>query len=773
MNISKRGIAGYLAVVLTMGLSSATVALADENVGSEPIKQLQEIKIEAPKARLQEVVGPDPELTYKSKVTAKDIKSMNAITMEDTLRYAPNLQIRQRYIGDPNGLVTMNGIGNMQQAGIMVFSDGFPLHFYLQSQWNGSPRWELIAPEEVESTNIIYGAYSALYPGNAMGGVIDIKTRMPEKFEANVETSGFFQDFKLYGTDETYGGFKTHFSVGDKVGKFSYFAFYDHLSSDSQPQTYIAKLGPFSAAAAQPSVTGVFRDSNPQGIDQIIYGSTGSEAIDNNIFKIKGQYEFSSDLIGRVMLAVLDQTKDQTGVENYLLDANGQKVWGSAAGTDYQTQGVAFNVKNSTFSESHIERQDLLLGLGLKGNLPKNWKFDTTFSFYTYPSNVQATSNANREDPLYDGSGVVSDFKDTGWQTFDLLFGNKSFLNDDRLSLFTGYHFEHYALEIDQYNSNNWKEATLDSVKSKNGGETRTHGLFVQGAWKFYPDWTVTAGGRQDWWKAFDGFKTGVDSLADRQFSNFAPKFSLGYAPDKWHFDLSLAQVFRYPIVGELYGDTLFSANATKIANADLKQENAFNKTYMIKRDIEKGWVSLNFFENDIRDLILTQNLSTPPTTTTTFSNVGQVRERGIALDFHQNSFIIPKLDAVFNATYIDTEVLDNPGDQSVIGNELPLIAKWRANTLLTYHVTNNWDVAGGVHFASRAFERLDNTDTRDMFGATTEQLFADIKTSYRLKVQGYDLQGSFGINNINNYQAFDFHPFPQRTYFFQLKGTF
>lgn len=264
-------------------------------------------------------------------------------------------------------------------------------------------------------------------------------------------------------------------------------------------------------------------------------------------------------------------------------------------------------------------------------------------------------------------------------------------------------------------------------------------------------------------------------TLVDRDYSNFSPKFSIGYAPGKWHYDFSLAQAYRYPIVGELFGDTIFSALGTTISNATLRPENAFNKAFIIRRDLEKGWVSLNFFENDVSDVIITQSVITPPSfaRTTTFSNIDQARTRGATLDYHQNGFFLSQLDTVFNVTYTDSEILKNASDYTVVGNELPLLAKWRVNTLGTYHITENWDVAGGVHFATRAFSRLDNTDTLDMFGATTQQIMGDVKTSYRFKLLDHNLQSTFGINNINDYNAYDFHPYPQRTYFMQVKATF
>ncbi len=63
-----------------------------------------------------------------------------------------------------------------------------------------------MSPEEIETVSILYGPFSALYAGNSFGGVVNINTRMPEKFEAHASAQTFIQNFELYGTDKTLNG---------------------------------------------------------------------------------------------------------------------------------------------------------------------------------------------------------------------------------------------------------------------------------------------------------------------------------------------------------------------------------------------------------------------------------------------------------------------------------------------------------------------------------------------------------------------------------------
>jgi len=62
----------------------------------------------------------------------------------------------------------------------------------------------------------------------------------------------------------------------------------------------------------------------------------------------------------------------------------------------------------------------------------------------------------------------------------------------------------------------------------------------------------------------------------------------------------------------------------------------------------------------------------------------------------------------------------------------------------------------------------LTNTDTAaNVMGGTDESTFVDLKTSYQLPINP-KLKStlSAGIDNVFDANAFENHPYPQRTYF-------
>ncbi|MFM7481608.1 MAG: TonB-dependent receptor plug domain-containing protein, partial [Candidatus Methylopumilus sp.] len=151
-------------------------------------------------------------------------ESVNAATPAQTLKYLPSIQVRERSIGDRNGIISSRTIGSISSAQSMLYADGVLLSNLLGNSFSYPPRWGMVNPEEIQRISMMYGPFSSLYAGNSMGGVINIETRMPEKFESHAGVQTFFQNFKLYGTNQNESGHREFISLGNKVNDFSFWA---------------------------------------------------------------------------------------------------------------------------------------------------------------------------------------------------------------------------------------------------------------------------------------------------------------------------------------------------------------------------------------------------------------------------------------------------------------------------------------------------------------------------------------------------------------------
>lgn len=135
-------------------------------------------------------------------------QAVNATDSEDALKYFPSLLVRKRYVGDYNHAVLSSrasGTGNSARSA--VYADGILLSNYLGNGVGGlgfPPRWGLVTPEEIDRVDVMYGPFSAAYPGNSVGAVVDYVTRMPTRFEAHARLGYVSQPFDLYATDAVY-----------------------------------------------------------------------------------------------------------------------------------------------------------------------------------------------------------------------------------------------------------------------------------------------------------------------------------------------------------------------------------------------------------------------------------------------------------------------------------------------------------------------------------------------------------------------------------------
>src|SRR6476469_7899595 len=123
----------------------------------------------------------------KESVTARRLReTTNVRNSEDALRYFPSLFVRKRHIGDTQAPLATRTSGVGASARSLIYADGVLLSALIGNNNNfASPRWGMVSPEEIDRVDVLYGPFSAAYPGNSIGAVVNITTRMPEKLEAS------------------------------------------------------------------------------------------------------------------------------------------------------------------------------------------------------------------------------------------------------------------------------------------------------------------------------------------------------------------------------------------------------------------------------------------------------------------------------------------------------------------------------------------------------------------------------------------------------------
>ncbi len=624
-------------------------------------------------------------------LTAEGIERINAVDTSDVFKYMPGSYLRKLYPGSTNRPLVIRGNSSALTARTQVLADGIQISDFLAAGHSNSPKWFMVAPQEIEKVDMIYGPYSAALSGNSLSGTAMITTRFPQEREVHADAQYFFQDFHEYDTDENIQGYTSYVSYGDKIKDLSFILWYDRLQTDVQPISFITKQASAGGEAVSNPVTGWESDSDPSGNKRYILGSAGEQELTNNTFKIKLAYDLTPESQLRFTWSFWDNEHSYDSPESYLRDAQGNPVYSGKVDID----GVSYNLSSSTFTYQEQEKQNFLYGLTYTLNTSAGWKISGVASFYDNNKDITRTSDTAPQSSENGGTGKVAD-NNGGWYTADL----KASYNTEWSGLHTvaaGYHFDYYFTDGETWSASDWKDDIRTSLSKGEKGKTGTNALFLEDTWDIHDQWSVYVGGRCEWWKGFDGSKS-VDSnsvritseLEDKDETGFSPKFSATYMPtENWRVRFSIALADRYPTVGELYYGGINSQGVISNANPDLKPEKVFAKDLTVTRNIgSDGEFRLTFFQDDVEDAINSQ--TNTYTNVQNYQNVDEVRTRGIEFALNKRRFLIDGLGIFTNLAWTDSEILENANVPASVGKDFPRVPDWRLKCVMDYAPTDD-----------------------------------------------------------------------------------
>ena len=699
-------------------------------------------------------------------------ESVNAATTAQTLKYLPSIQVRERSIGDRNGIISSRTIGSISSAQSMLYADGVLLSNLLGNSFSYPPRWGMVNPEEIQRISMMYGPFSSLYAGNSMGGVINIETRMPERLEAHAGVQSFIQNFKLYGTDQTKIGNREFFSIGNKVNDFSFWASMNRLENTAQPLDF-SVTDSKGVGTTVDTITGAYRDKGIRNQDRIIFGATAIDTSIQTNGKFKGQYEFSNQSKLTYTIGLWDLDSRQN-VQSYVKDTLGNSIYGG----DVTLGGKNYSV--TRMNPAQAEAFHVMQSIDFKSNDKGFFNWQMTLSDYYYRrdlsnrSNLVETSNANPSltNPYISKTGQITDLSGTGWTVFD----SRVTLRPKDHTIDLGYHLDYYHLRQTVNASSDWMGSQKGAFSSLSSGNTKTHAVYVQDKWQITPLWALTLGGRQEHYEAYDGVNqngvnqtTNLARYEDRSRNTFSPKASLSFEPiPAWGFRAAFGKAYRFPTVTELF-QQLTNGSTIVTNNPNLKPEEIYSAEITAERRFANGLARASLFREDRYDALISQtNISSVGTSSTYIQNVDHVRIHGIELATELKNVMIPKLDLMANATLTDSEILKNDAAPSYINKKVPRIPRQLYKAVATYRVSEDFTMSLAARYSGRQFIQLDNSDINpETYQGASRLLFVDAKANYKFKDRW---TASLGVDNIFNDQAYVSHPLSQRTGYAQIK---
>lgn len=693
-------------------------------------------------------------------VEADQIEAVNTVNAEDTIRYAPNLIVRKRYIGDANATLSFRNTHTTQTPRALVTVDGFLISDFLGAGYDTAPKWAVLGPDDIERAEIIYGPTSARYSGNSLGGVLRLETRDITERAAHINVQTFVQNFDYYATNERLLGYAVDGQVDLPLGDAGGIALaYRHFDNDGQPQQWR------TASENSPFVDQATVD-NGLGFPMRIAAQDSVVDSSEDNFRLHGKVRLNNNWTARGLAALLLDRDGMQRPKSFLRDDKGLPTFVGIPGV---TRGIS-------------ESTELLTGLGLAGELA-GWHTDLAISHFALLDGRDRQSNSVDVDTgIIPDAGLVTD-NDARWSDVELI-AERGF---GRHGIATGLSYANYHGKARTSITDDYIQASNLVRRNASGGQTALFGMFVEDAIALPARFELTLGLRYERWRASGGFL--VDGSTDVRYpartrDAFSPKAALAFKPDALtKIVFSVAQATRFPTIGELYQASLisFGPNVGDIDlngfNPDLDPERGVDFQLTGSRSFGKVSVTLSGYRQKVRNTLFSQTLLVPDSigsqatvSESLVTNIGVVDSWGADIIVTASDLFIEGLDFDGNVSWNDPKITKNDLNPDLVGNRFPRVPKWRGNVSLRYAATQYLDVATNLRYQNTPERNLENTSNSrcETFFCVSAFSFVDIKTTWHLKSVDLD----FGVDNVFDENAFVFHPYPGRTFVAGLRWT-
>ncbi len=717
----------FVILITTILLLPFSVGLAEEKV-----TKLKPIVVTAPKEKRELEHVPGSTVV----IPETEIKLRNILNPARALEQVPGIYVK---IGR-GPLISNNqsiNIRGMAEYRCQILRDG---HRISSSFYSEMKSWNQIPIDDIERIEVIKGPYSALYGGwNALGGVVNLVTKMPEKRRLYLRT--------FYGTDRLRGVTVTY---GNKFfDKLSLYVSYNWEETKGYVTDYILKSA--SDGAGKIPVIGYEKTTDSRGNIKYLIGDKGDYIIRNWSILAKLRLYLPHDSKLTLTFNPYRYWEHYDRPHTYLRNAiTGKPVWeGNITFNDGGPKNITLRAKD--FITRSLPRR--LYRYALDYEIPFSPKNTLRLSYELNDERWERRFGPylDKEATFSGGPGKYQrNPKSMSWR-IRAEWSLKEICGFNNLTLGTEYYEEKGGRK--RWQISDWKdEDTKVGVISESWGRNRIASFFAQDEITPLQSLTIYLGGRVDYWRIFNRWHwdkyTGYHPAPDREQSYFSPKFSIKYKPfNITTLRFSFAKSFSAPMLHDLVGGYSKGPHHVRLPSPHLKPEKVTSWEVGADQEIrlygKKILLTCTYFEHHIYDLRYKKSWTQGGITYEVFENADKGRIRGI--EFGIESQITSFLKAYLNGTYQDAKITKNELKVETEGKRITDVPQKMVNFgLLAYYGPFKGSISG--HYVGKVYhDELNRDRENDVYGSYDPYFVLDAKVSYEWK----GLEFSFAVDNL------------------------
>ena len=657
-------------------------------------------------------------------LTRGELNLRNTRTLDQGLSLMEGLySFRTKGSQDTLAGVGMRGFDGRgaNQTRVLVLLDGQPVN----DAYTGGVFWATLPVAEVDRVEVARGPFSSLYGGNAMGGVVNILTRPVDHRE--IEVAGQYGTYNSTEYTLRYSErFWKRLGVSASYQRQQYGG-YSTNNVFATPTTVSSATGPLIPAPAFTMTT--------TGGSRYVVGQQGDNWFNQHVFRTKLDYTISPKTTTSLQYIRRRYGYGYDTASSLILDASGQP-----------TQSGTF-----FFNDGGLRRFALTPGAFLSGPGEGASQIANLQVFHSFSATQYIRLTGGVQDVPYDyfltpsstalaasGPGQTAERPSRAWHAD----AQWNWTISSQQELVIGAETRHDQSAITEYDLANW--AIRDShtrMATYGRGKAFTQAEYVQYRRSLTRRLQVTAGGRLDYWRAYDGqsissFNAVPNDYADRTAASLSGKLAAAYDLGAgWSLRGSVGSAFRNPTVYELYRTWRSSTGTTFLSNPMLEPERLKSWEAGIRKSIGRSFdVDAAYYENRIHNLVYrTTDLQTDPTgTTQKYFNAGQGRTRGAELAVRERLSSWLLLRQTYTIT--DARIVHHQYSPATEGRRVPYVPR-NVSSFSIIADRRGWSGSINGQYFGKVYNSDLNTDkVKGVYGAYDPFFLMDANVSYRFE---------------------------------------